>query len=602
MHDRALSFVGSVNKNPKIFEVLRSSIIGASADIVVSPLHILQNLIIYSSKYSLYSASDSDMFSPRTAFPTNEELARQAEVLDVILYGKKPTTFIGKKAAAICGHKDIDIVCQAKILQSLDYILKFISDDDDLTLKKNKARIRNYLKSVNIEIGSKFIIPKKPIVWAANVEKVPKNNIVLDTTLASSVTIGDFEALCFKNRIKFRYLAGSKFSAYMYHNILHYLNVEYSDELIGNEAWQAKLALFISRTEYSDVALKQAFYDDSVVYRGIAYDTSFVPTYDVNELQPQKPLSAYSDNSMIDFYYSLNERHRAVVPKNMIGIFLTFPFKNGHHIRPNGEIVHLNLKNYNRLQSSRILISNLCNMYDIESAIDGASRAIPLNDAIYHAVYSKSLNEQAVALMIIRHIVGDVLTVGSERINVPSELNVLSWTKNACLDMALALPTIIHDKNHRFYLELVQDIAKSCGDKLSAAIVCSRFFIPEMHISQVYSLLKSDAEKYILLTLILQEYRIDSYFTALKRLNPIFGNSSVDLSKYVSGGRQYSDYWLDGGVFRGEADTNDGVCSEQSCADLYEFSNSDLRELVAKGDILIDDRSQLSSFIALMLD
>lgn len=549
------------------------------------------------------------MFSTRTEFATNDELIRQTEVTDVVLYGKKPTTFIMKKAAAIYGHRNINIIGRAKIIQSLDHILTFIATDDDLKNEKNQERIRNYLKSVNIEIGTPILLPKKLSIFTLQPEPIPPFNTILDTTEVSLVNIGEFEYLCFKNQIRFRYLKDSSFASYLYQNLLNYLNASSSDELIGNEMWQAQLALFIERTDFNEYAAMQAFYDNEVSYRGIIYDTSFVPKYDVKNLDPQDPINPKtSDNRMINYYYSLNERREHLVPINMIGIFLTFPFKNGHYIRPTGEIIHLKLKTYNTLQSSRITISNLCDMYDIESAIESAARSIPLDDAIYHAVYSKNLKEQSIALLILRRLVGDVLTIGEERITIPSEINVLSWSKKACAKTALAMPIFIEDKSHRFYLEMIQDIAASCGNKLTAALMCHKYFIPEINISQVYSLLTTDAEKYILFTLILQDYRMDAYYSALKRLDPKFGKSTIDLSKYGQNNRLYSDTLITDRLDTMSeplllpSDINSGVnvCNPYSCLEMYEFTDPQLRELVNTGDTSLDN-GQLSNFIALMV-
>lgn len=549
------------------------------------------------------------MFSTRTEFATNDELIRQTEVTDVVLYGKKPTTFIMKKAAAIYGHRNINIIGRAKIIQSLDHILTFIATDDDLKNEKNQERIRNYLKSVNIEIGTPILLPKKLSIFTLQPEPIPPFNTILDTTEVSLVNIGEFEYLCFKNQIRFRYLKDSSFASYLYQNLLNYLNASSSDELIGNEMWQAQLALFIERTDFNEYAAMQAFYDNEVSYRGIIYDTSFVPKYDVKNLDPQDPINPKtSDNRMINYYYSLNERREHSVPINMIGIFLTFPFKNGHYIRPTGEIIHLKLKTYNTLQSSRITISNLCDMYDIESAIESAARSIPLDDAIYHAVYSKNLKEQSIALLILRRLVGDVLTIGEERITIPSEINVLSWSKKACAKTALAMPIFIEDKSHRFYLEMIQDIAASCGNKLTAALMCHKYFIPEINISQVYSLLTTDAEKYILFTLILQDYRMDAYYSALKRLDPKFGKSTIDLSKYGQNNRLYSDTLITDRLDTMSeplllpSDINSGVnvCNPYSCLEMYEFTDPQLRELVNTGDTSLDN-GQLSNFIALMV-
>lgn len=549
------------------------------------------------------------MFSTRKEFASNDEIIRQQAITDVIIYGNNPTTLSTKKAAAIFGHKSINVVGRTKIRQTLDYILTFISSDDDLLIDKNKERIRNYLKSVNINKGTSIILTRKPPIFTLAPELIPPYNIELDTMIISPGNIGDFEYLCFNNNIRFRYLKTTGFAAYMFQNLLHSLNAASSDELIGNELWQAQLAILLERTEFNNYIAMQAFYDDQVLYRGVVYDTSFVPKYAVKNLDPQDTINPkINGNEMITYYYSLNERKEKKIPTEMMGIFLTFPFKNGHYIRPTGEIVHLQLKSYNTLRSSRISITNMCNLDDIESAIESVARSIPLNDAIYHAVYSKNLNEQSIALLIIRRLVGNTLTIGDERINIPTEINVLSWSKKACTATSLALPIKIEDKSSQFYLELIQDIAESCGDKLTATLLCHQYMIPEMNITDVYSKLKTDAERYILFTLILQEYRHESFYSARKKLNPKFGKSVIDLSKYPPNNRMYNDTLMPDRLdaistpLLVPSDSNSGVtvCNPYNCMELYEFVDPQLNELVRTGDVSLD-AEQLSNLITLIV-
>lgn len=548
------------------------------------------------------------MFSTRTEFATNDELIRQKEVEGVILYGKKPTTFIEKKASAIYGHRDINIIAQAKIYQTLDYILTFISNEDQLTDPKIQERIRNYIKSVTLDKDTKILLPKKLPILTLQPEQIPPYSVMLNTEEISAVNIADFEYLCFKNRIRFRYLKNSSFAMYMYQNILNYLNAASSKELEGNNMWQAKLGVLIERTNFSDYFAMQAFYDDAVTYRGVTYDTSFVPNYDVKNIEPQDPINpSTTEIQMINYYYLLDERTTRKVPTEMIGIFLTYPFKNGHYIRPTGEIVYLQLRSYNTLQSSRIAIQNLCTMNDIESAIENAARSIPLGDAIYYAVYSRNLKEQSIALLILRRLVGDILTIGEERINLPSEAVILSWSKTDCSNQTLALPPKIHNKNYIMYLELIQDIAASCNSKLGAAIMCSAYFIPEMHITEVYQKLTTDAEKYVLFTLILQDYPTNRLYMNLKKLNPTFGGSEIDIiGKYPPGNRLYSDTLVSDRLnalsepLLLPSDVNAGVnvCTPYSCSELYEFNDPQLRDLVKFGDVELNPE-QLSNFIVL---
>lgn len=553
------------------------------------------------------------MFVLRDDMPTNDELSRQSAIVNVVLYGQEPTTYMTKKAAAICGHPSINIVAQAKIQKSLDHILDIIDDDCDLADPKTIERLRTHLKAQRLGIGAHFVLPKKQSfilqqnigsnAEASALPSSPANEVQFETAVASKVNIGEFEALCFENNTIFRYLRDGLFSTYMYQNLMYYLNATSTQELVGNETWQAHLALFISQVDFCEHATMQAFYKDSVMYLGIKYDTSFVPSYDVRSLEPQEPIDGQtSDGRMLKYYNDLDEKQTTTVPSNMIGIFLVFPFKNGHHIRPSGKIVHLRLKSYTTQKSSQLALVNLCNMYNSESGLESTANTMPLDDAIYHAVYAPTLKEQAIALLILRRLVGDTLHIGEERIALPTEMNVLSWSQITCKteDQQLVLPVKITSEHHRYYLELVQDIAAASMDKLSAVLKCHRFFIPEMHISEVYEQLTTDAERYVLLTLVLQDYRIDAYHTARAKLRPVFvapGSSTVDLEKYAGNNRRYTDFWMERGA---KTVALGNVCPPHSCIDLYRFADPSLQKLAVSGDVTLD-REQMASFIALMV-
>ncbi|AQN78576.1 ACH96155.1 GrBNV gp76-like protein [Kallithea virus] len=574
------------------------------------------------------------MFSVRETVATNKELARQRAIEQVVLFGKRPTTFIEKKAAAIIGHPLINPILNCKIRNSLDVILEFSNvennnDNDngdgggygvngstnDVTLPnfedpELKNRIRHHLDTVNVEIGSTLkFIRKLPILSVQPIQPIEYTS-VLAIRRDSAVNLADFENILFNGRVKYRYMRGTSFAAYVYQNILYSLNTYNVESLEGLDVWQARYAVFLKRTNLAEYAAMKAFYIDTVYFQGVGYDTSFVPKYDVANLKPQDPIPySVTDASQIDYYYKVDVKSVLKIPDEKIGIFLTFPFKDGHYIKPNGRIRYLGLNNNKSinnaiLKSSRLMIDNICSLNDLEAALDNAARSVKLDDIIYRAVYSKSLKEQAVALLIIRRIVGNYVRVGKYIIHVPNEMTILSWTKISCDRMPIMLPPIYEDRiQTNIYVAMIRDIAQSCYNKMGACILASKYFVPEINLSSVYQMLKNDSEKYVFFTMVMQEYPTPMYLNARNALNPTFGDSHIDLSKYSQRKRQFVNTSINerlNDITEPLVDTPNYECTPYDCMELYEFHNDQLKVLVETGDVGLDT-DQLVNFITLSI-
>lgn len=551
------------------------------------------------------------MFKIRNTFATNEELYRQGAIQSVVLYGNKPTTFLEKKAAAIFGNTFNNVIIQAKVRKCLAYILNFLKDDEIEICadKKIRTQLREYLKTVQLVIGDPIYLTRKLPILALQPEIIPEYKLKMDVIVSSQVNRAEFEQMVFNNRTKYRYLIGTSFASYVYQNILYSLNARNTRQLEDNKHWQAKLALLIDRTGFNDNVAKSAFYSDTVKYHGVTYQSHFVPKYDVNSLMPQESIDEQmTDRKLIRYYYDLNVRTTSRVPLDKIGIFLTFPFKDGHHIQPDGKIIpittSLDLK-----KSVRLMITDLCNISDIEFAIDTAARSIALDDVIYYALHAKNLTELSVALMIIRRLVGDVLTVQNIRIQMPTEFNILSWTTQMNCNMSnITLPPNYKSKDTPMYVAMIQDIAQSCYSKLGASMACSAYSLPEVHMGEVYDVLQNDAEKYIFYTLILQDYTYSMYYIARKRLKPTFGRSIVDMSKYPKFNGRFSNTTLSERLdsltepLVKPVDLNAGItlCPPYKCIEMYEFIDPQLNELVTMGDTELNE-NQLASYITLLI-
>lgn len=552
------------------------------------------------------------MFVVRENLASNDELVRQKTVSNVIVLGKSPTTLLEKNAAAIIGHSTINPITQAKVYRVIDEIFEIITSKADLSNEIIKDKIREMIRPVKLQIGDTIRLTRKKPVLTLQPEKIPDYNGILETEISSNANLAEFEYLCFKNHIKYRYMTNTNFATYMYQNLLYYLEVGANVDAClenCNDQWQSRFATLLANTSFSKDVAMEAFYEDRVYYRNEYHDTSFVPKYDVRAIVPQEPINYdVNDADLIRYYNEMNERTTHYVPVDKMAIFLTFPFKNGHYIQPNGKVVYLNLEKYRCRRSSRIVIQDLCNTFAVESAVDNAARIVSFDNAVYHAVNANDLREQAMALLILRRMVGDTITVENHQIHIPSELNILSWMHFSCSKTNVVLPPVYESTSMESSKMLVRDIANSCYSALGASIICSGYGIPEVDMGAVYQTLHTDAEKYVFFTMVLQEYPLAIYANARKRLSPKFGHNTIDLSAHKPFTRMYSNTtiaqrldMLSEPLLR-PSDVNNEItlCNPYKCTEMYEFVHPQLNELVRTGDVDLN-RVQLANFIALVI-
>lgn len=552
------------------------------------------------------------MFNERNNLATDEEIQRQRAIQNIVLFGNKPTTFVEKKAAAIYGSPHINVVLYAKVRKSFDVVMQFIAPDEEIescTNKQLRKQIREYLRTVPITIGDRIILNTKVPILALHSEYIQNNQFEFEVSQSRHVNIAEFERFAFNSHTKYRYLTGTTFASYLYQNFMYSLNARTVDQLLNNNKWQARLAILLERTNFSEYVAKQVFYDDLVQHRGVVYDTKFVPKYDVNSLQHQDVVNdRTTDSNLIDYWKSVNIRTIPAIPRDKLSIFLTFPFKDGHVVGADGSITFIHAYHTPK-QSVRMMVGELCNVHDIEFAIDTATRTLALDDVVYFALNAKRLNDMAIALMIIRRMVGDVLIIQqSIKVAMPTEFNILSWTKFSCNMSHIVLPQTYKVRDTQLYVSLIQDIAVSCYNKIGATIICNAYSLPEIQMGAVYDALVTDAEKFIFYTLILQEYNYSTYFIARQRLQPEFGTSIVDYEQYPKCMSKFNDTTL--------AERLDGMteplvkpsdinvliekCPPYKCIELYEFVNEQLNELVTFGNTALDD-DQLMRYITLLL-
>lgn len=603
------------------------------------------------------------MFDLRDEFASAEEVARQELMWSVIrgesVLDSVDGSTIMKKTAAIYGHRQINPLHQVKIYKSLDAVLQLLADEDgddifnEHTIRHvAKNKIKSVMDNTSVDVNDVIQLPVRTPVLAYSPEPPFTYDFKLPLRPTTGVSLFDFELMAFNNRVIYQYYEGVSFSSYFYHNTMYMLGVSDAERLETDDRWQARLALIIKLTDFVDIVSMAAFYEDTVRYRGVGYDTSFVPNYDVYSLMPasrigcdmakSKPQQCtnsecvnykhqhYNETSvddsvaMLTYRAALDVRSTDKVPPEYMSIFLTFPFKDGHYIRPNGTILYLDL-GLPRRTSVTLTIQRICDMSALEQEVTDAARTLRLHDVLAYALHAERLESQGVALLIMRQMIGNVIDVNGNKIRLPYANEVLDWVARRCVDKSDdGAPVIMpksgrHENSLATAVAMVRDIAASVRSKLAAAFVCSSFHLKESDYRDIYDRLATDAELYVFFTLVIQQYNLNAYRHHRDRLKPKFGTDdsfqySDPMAFLANKYRMYARPYANSSVqSRLDAFTEQlvkptdvsaaivkPICNPDRCMELYEFSDPQLKTLAATGNVELTP-FQIASYITLCI-
>lgn len=560
------------------------------------------------------------MFVRRDQFPDNDEIRRQQVAVDIVTDSRRPITLFEKKVAALIASPRIDPLRQLAVRKRLDRVLATFNDEQDLYERGVREKIRDILNETRPEIGDMIRLPVKAPIFTLPLEQAPRYDYTLETTLApinnGHANLQEFEQLCFNGRTLYRFYENTSFAAYLYQNLLYSLNVTDVGQLVDNQQWQARLACLLYETRLNNLVAISAFYDDRVRYRDAVYDTSYVPKYDVKNLKPVNRIyyerDGNLDRRMLDYYYNLDVSTERQVPSEFLGFFLTFPFKQGFYVQPNGNVIYLNIEPVKKRTVNR-LMRRLCTEFELESMIDYAARTLSYGDALAYAVHAPNHMQQGLALLVLRRMVGNYLHVDPYVIPLPSEYDVLSWNRIVCRPLGVVLPIGIaaaDDDESRSLTEMIRDVARSCGNEHGASMICSSFRLPEARLYPLFRTLKTDAERYVFYTILMQEYRAPMFDAARDELRPEFGRDAIDaIGTYGAlwPPRRYVDTTVDDRLdsytellLRPTDVTafTESNCTPLKCPELYRFADPQLAELVATERVDLDE-DQTAAFIAL---
>lgn len=520
-----------------------------------------------------------------------------------------PASPLQAKAAAVCGHRAIDPLVCAKVYKSLDRILRASSTEA-------KSRL---LDGVALGVGDWVRLPVRPPIVPYLPDPPSAYDFKLPVRRSYRVSLYDFERMAFEHRGVYQFYEGVSFAAYFYQNAVYAFPGD-------DDRWQSRLLRVIRQTNFCAAVCTAAFYEDTVVYRGDAYDTSFVPNYDVNALAPLARIGCEprcrgctTETRALAYRAALDVRRVRRVPPEYARLFAAFPFKDGHHIRPDGTVRFLDVDRSRRATRTANVLQN-CDPSDDGDLAD-AARTLRLEDVFYYALHVDRLESQGTAMLVLRRMIGNTFAVDGVRITLPFRGEVLEWCSSAPFrhePSLLLLPEgVVDGGRHRDTAEaiaLVRDIAVAARSKLAAAYTCSRYHLMECHYRAVYEATRTDAQRYVVLTLVMQQYDLNAYRRYRDRaLRPVFPDDD-DASGGGGGHRAYTRPLDPSATIQDRLDAStqrlitpvevsavvrpvlDPIGNMETC----EFADPQLAALVEHGDVELT-RSQTAAYVTLFL-
>lgn len=600
------------------------------------------------------------MFRVRDRLASDDEAARQKTVWSVVrgepaVSSDAASTADGRLkmlAAAVYGHRQIEPIVRLKIYKTLDSVLRLLRSAGDDIGPEIKTRVGDLLERTPVEFGDVVRLPVRPPILAYTPEPPSTYDFKLPTRRSTGVTLFDFEQMAFDNHLIYQYYEGVTFATYFYQNAVYALG---ATDVDSHRRWQARLASLIKRTGFSDSVATGAFYEDTVRYRGVDYDTSFVPDFDVRSLVPratrvgceisptphctgsacvalQRRQSSASPEEALAYRAALDVRRVDRVPPHLVTVFLTFPFKDGHYVRPDGTVTFLDVSPPRRA-SLRATVERVCETASLEEDVYDAARTLRLSDVLAYALYANRLESQAVSLLILRQMIGNWIRVNGMRIRLPYRNEVLRWVSFRCArkaasaeDVRVLLPNGGGKGGGRnrnsvaTVVALVRDIADSAQSKLAVAFLCSSFHIMEVDYLDAHDALDTHAELYVFFTLVLQQYGINAYRVYRDRLRPEFAarvDDTYDVQdtlaflagKYRKFSRPYAgltvqdriDSFTEPLISPTEVSSlNASKCDPDTCMETYEFVDGQLSTLATTGDVDLTPY-QTASYLALLV-
>lgn len=566
------------------------------------------------------------MYKLRQTFPTNEERSRQHKIQRV-LFGAVPASRVEKLAAAVLNNAYVNSVRAFKLERQSDQIQTILDTQDltdDVRIFERRRQILKAIETVKFQPGDTFQLSyknKTPTLYP----ELNKPTITRWTQVPSvRVTLVDFEQLVFNNKILVRYYENVRFIDYIVANIKYYLDVDSVEETVGNMLAQAKLLQFIDQTDYNEFTLIRAFYDDTVTYQDVVYDTSFVPKYPVQDLKHQlSPIISVDNSDEIAYWNSIDLSTINTIPMQYLAIFMVFPFKNGFYVQPTGKITKIPVKPKKRTSLINVL-GSVCSSDDLEAVLDQTSRLYSADEVLHWTLNERSLRNVGLGILLLRRYYGDILTINPFKIALPNEYTVLSWLTLQCgtddTYPGVLLPLNNNESNNLelsrtavITLALIRDIIAAAQDAFGVSMLISNYCILESDMYPIYQKLVSSTEKYVFLSMVYQYYPYYNYHRALQILskNLNFGRDTTvnvisiykpNTRHYVNAPLSFKLSQMTVPIVRPQDVNSDiAVCSPIACPDLYELTDPQLRDLARFGTLQFTTPKQFANYVDLCI-
>ncbi|KAE9522033.1 hypothetical protein AGLY_017553 [Aphis glycines] len=578
------------------------------------------------------------MLRPRsTPIVTEVETNRQLLIWDALFLRKLETSYQGlsgfdvqhvyERSMAVCSrflHRDPVLLNTA--LANKSQILKLLNHPTD-QLKTPAAvvlsEIENILKESTAPESDTYWVQQKKLKITRTPVYGKPYPLPVNTKTINDVSVFEFEDMAFNNRTVKRLCENTSFATYFYHNALHAFGGDADGGHADDRPWQMRLASLIEHTDFSERATVDAFYDNKIVHNSNTYDTSFVPKFNVRDLNNDddddddddghraaavtnaagtdqarsgggvggsgdlsglrcdtdrasgharrfiepvcvnKKCTGYyptttttggddsrkTDTQLLEYRNGLNVRTTDRVPLECLRLFLTFPFKDGHVVdqrsgkihfmdnvvvrrrRPRGSVNHA-LPEHLRSASTAVAVENF------NEIIYEFSVTFTFDELLSCIAYTDDLDVQGMGLIVMRAMVGDTVAVSTNlSVRLPYANEVQRWLKNSHRTRTYSRTTPRDDDSptddgtgvvqrsvrllfpHRpkphatdvtrslaaDYVRLVRDITRAARSRFDCAILCSGYTILETLYAAVYAELKTDAEVYVFLTIVVQD-------------------------------------------------------------------------------------------------
>uniref|UniRef100_A0A0C9RP25 CLPB1 protein n=1 Tax=Fopius arisanus TaxID=64838 RepID=A0A0C9RP25_9HYME len=567
------------------------------------------------------------MYKLRETFPTNDERSRQYKIQRV-LFGEMPVSRIEKLAAAVLNNAYVNSVRAFKIERKGEEIQTILNTQDltdDTRIFECRRQILKSIEQVKFQPGDTFQLSyktKTPTLYPEAIKPIITRWNVVPST---NVSLIDFEKLMFNNKILLRYYENVRFVDYMLANLKYYLDVDEVSQTEDNMLSQAKLLQFMDKTEYNEYTLIRAFYDNTITYNNMIYDTSFVPKYPVLDLKHQlSPIISIDKSDEINYWNSIDLSTIDIIPIQYLGIFMVFPFKNGFYVQPTGKITKIPLKPKKRMSLINLLAS-ICSSDDLEAVLDETCKIYTAEDILHWTLYESTLRNVGLGILLLRRYFGDILTINPFKIALVNEYTILSWLTLQC-NKGDTYPGVLlpcnPDKNDNtlelsrtatISLALIRDIINAAQHVFDVSVLISNYCILESDMYPIYTKLNTSTEKYVFLLMVYQYYPYYNYERALRLLNEnlSFGkdtNMNI-LSLYKPNPRHYVNAPLSVKLAQMTVpivrpqDLNSEIttCSPTACPDLYEFTDYQLNELAKSGTLQFTTTKQFANYIDLCI-